>query len=1457
MDKSYTKKIKFTVKVLTVMFVLTISNSWGQTIVSDDFENIVTLFSNSGGPSYYSGNSAVGDRPATTSFVQSGTYSIGKSGGTAAILTSSLINTASCSSMQLTFKVASFSIGSTANGADASDYVRVEVSPDGGTTFYNTLEINGNSNAYWGFATGTGVASTAYDGNVTPVIFAPAGGGSRTADGYSTINISSLPSVSNLVIRISFDDDSNEQWNIDNFVLSGSCCAAATTTITSPATQTVCTGAVTTLTVTSSATIPSYTWQASANGATGWADVVNATPAGASYSGINTSTLSITAGSTYYYQCLVTENGTCTATSATSTLVVNTNPTITTQPVNKTICSGSNTSFTVAASGAPLTYQWQEKVGAGAFANITNGGVYGGATSATLVLTNPGVGMSTNQYQCIVSVAVCSNVTSSAVVLTVNTTPATPAAPTTPANPACNSAILTSVAAPAGISWYWQNTSSTTSITTLPSTTDYTVNSSGTYYIRAVDVSGTCWSASTGTAIAINTSPAVTLAAVSKTVCSGTTVTFTTAASGTSPTYQWQLNSGAGFGDIAAATTKTLNLGAVTPSMNSYTYQCVISVVSCATITTSPYILTVNTTPAAPTAPTTPANPACNSAILTSVAAPVGVSWYWQNTSSTTSITTLPSTADYTVNSSGTYYVRAVDVSGTCWSASTGTAITINTSPSIGTQPTSKNICSETNTSIDITGASATTKQWQVSIDGGSTFVNLVNGGVYSGVTNSSLVLTNVPASYSGYIYQCVLTNPGCPVLPSSMAVLSVTQTPSAPPTPTASANPACLNTTLIAMTSTVSGQTWYWQGTTSAGSSTTNPTSSAFNVSASGTYYVRARTDGSSCLSTQTSTVITINQPPTVTSNPSDRTQCVGTNTTFAVSATGTGLTYIWQVNTGAGFGNLVNVAPYSNVTTATMSITNITAGMNGYQYQCVVSGASPCAATTSSFATLIITSSGEPATAASSPITNAVACNAFNLSWTNGSGSNRLVVVSASAIAGNPTDGTSYTANTAFGSGSTIAVGEYVVYKGTSNSVFITGLNASTTYYYKIFEFNGCALDYLTSGIVPNGNVTTIACSSPAGITGVYIDACAGGCNLEGPNELIWGNSGSYALKVSTNGPTLNYNSTTPPTNTYISTYGLYSSNIAALNTAAGSCTNTVFVDPNTQGYIPANSRFLIAHSCMCSPSAYDFNGLCNAGPIYVVFGNDAVWPCDAGGIFGNSGAGIRYFDLNMNSWGAPLDPIYSYSPSALVGGNGAYALFNPTGGYTTGYGNSTCLIPLVVLPIELLDFYATKNGKGNEVIWKVAQEENILYYTIEKSKDAVDFTAVATVYANNEIHTRSYSTFDNEPYRDITYYRLSTKEINGTTKNYGIISVDEADHDWEYIHYQIENNMVVEFKNSLPKNSVVGLYDINGKELITQSIKQSQTILNTDMLSSGVYFVRLSTPYKTEHFKIIITK
>ncbi|MCF6184701.1 MAG: lamin tail domain-containing protein, partial [Bacteroidales bacterium] len=119
------------------------------------------------------------------------------------------------------------------------------------------------------------------------------------------------------------------------------------------------------------------------------------------------------------------------------------------------------------------------------------------------------------------------------------------------------------------------------------------------------------------------------------------------------------------------------------------------------------------------------------------------------------------------------------------------------------------------------------------------------------------------------------------------------------------------------------------------------------------------------------------------------------------------------------------------------------------------------------------------EPTTHASLLTFSGITATLMDLSWTNGDGLNRIVVAcEGTPVSFVPTDNSTYTANSSFGSGTDLGSGNYVVYNGSGNSFTVTNLTPGTTYYFKIYEY-GCqpgSEDYLTSGTPEEGFETTL---------------------------------------------------------------------------------------------------------------------------------------------------------------------------------------------------------------------------------------------------------------------------------------------------------------------------------------------------------------------------------------------
>jgi polygalacturonase len=110
----------------------------------------------------------------------------------------------------------------------------------------------------------------------------------------------------------------------------------------------------------------------------------------------------------------------CAGSGSSLSVAVNAAPGIVSGPSPQAVCNGGSASFTVSASGAGLSYQWQKNG-----SNISNGGTVNGSTTTTLTLTGVGTGDSGASFDCVVSGTCSPPATSGGATLTVNAGPAT------------------------------------------------------------------------------------------------------------------------------------------------------------------------------------------------------------------------------------------------------------------------------------------------------------------------------------------------------------------------------------------------------------------------------------------------------------------------------------------------------------------------------------------------------------------------------------------------------------------------------------------------------------------------------------------------------------------------------------------------------------------------------------------------------------------------------------------------------------------------------------------------------------------------------------------------------------------------------------------------------------------------------------------------------------------------
>lgn len=440
--------------------------------------------------------------------------------------------------------------------------------------------------------------------------------------------------------------------------------------------------------------------------------------------------------------------------------------------------------------------------------------------------------------------------------------------------------------------------------------------------------------------------------------------------------YTWSWSPAQGLSNITGLT-NTILLPNATPK--TYTITGTPTLTNCSQVKT--LSITIAPTIAPPPPTVTPNVFYCiNNTATTLTPTGPGISWYYSLTGGTAVNSITPPTATAGMTS----YWATSTVDG-CESDRIASNVHIEVPPAITSHPSNTTVCQGTNATLNVIATGSNLGyQWQVNT--GSGFTDLSNSGIYNNVNSPSLTIIGAQTSMHGYLYRCIVWGSCAPTATSNSATLSVN------PLPGISTHPASF--TLCAgnptsFTCAVSGINigYQWQVNTGTGFTnlsntapysgvTTNTLSLSNTTAAMNGYQYRCVISGACNASLPTNiATLTVHALPAIITQPTNAAVCSGFNTSFTTIATGTGISYQWQVLTLGGFQNLTDIAPYSGSTTSTLTISNTSATLNNYQYRCVISGT--CAPdATSSAVTLTV---HEAPVITAQPV-NTVACVGLN---------------------------------------------------------------------------------------------------------------------------------------------------------------------------------------------------------------------------------------------------------------------------------------------------------------------------------------------------------------------------------------------------------------------------------------------------------------------------------------------
>lgn len=164
---------------------------------------------------------------------------------------------------------------------------------------------------------------------------------------------------------------------------------------------------------------------------------------------------------------------------------------------------------------------------------------------------------------------------------------------------------------------------------------------------------------------------------------------------------------------------------------------------------------------------------------------------------------------------------------------------------------------------------------------------------------------------------------------------------------------------------------------------------------------------------------------------------------------------------------------------------------------------------------------------------------------------------------------------------------------------------------------------------------------------------------------------------------------------------------------------------------------------------------------------------------------------------------------------------------------------------LPVELLFFETRVVSKQVILNWATASEENFEYFSVQRSKDLIQFEEIGTINGHGDSKIRQdYQFEDAKPYKGTSYYRLQSIDFDGYTEIFNAVSVFVEESNNFEVYPSVLRGSTLNIRHQSVDNHNLSLrvLDLSGRKKYESVLEFGGSIEIPSGLENGIYFVEL---------------